>query len=156
KGQTLPNLLRGIAGLYPEEIEGEGKLLKEQVTGDFIVREDAPVEKVVSRLEEILRQERKLPVKLTFREVERKVIVARGPYRPNPLPGRQENQVDIYGKQLVENSGAGGGSGDFRDFLNWVGMFIQRRMVNEVEDAPQGNISWYYHRRSPFTEEMRK
>jgi RNA polymerase sigma factor (sigma-70 family) len=74
-GETLPEILRQISDVYPEEIEGEKDLIKEGIKGDFIVREGIPAEKVLSRLEEVLRKECQIPVKLSFREVERKVIV---------------------------------------------------------------------------------
>jgi RNA polymerase sigma factor (sigma-70 family) len=156
EGTDLSSLLRLVAGVYPQEIEGDQELVKKLISGDFIVREKVEVAKIVGRLQEILRRECKLPVSLTFREVERKAIVARGKYQFKPLAGRQENHVDIYGKQLVENSGAGGGSGDFREFLDWVGMFIDRRVVGDVQNPPKGTLVWHYHRRSPFTEQERK
>src|SRR5262249_5946313 len=155
-GERLQGLLRGLADIYPQEVEGDDGLLKELIKGDFIVREGAAKEKVVARLAAILRQECKLPVKLTFREVERKVIVASGRYQAKPLPGRKEGEVDIYGKQLAENSGAGGGSGDCNEFLAGVGMFIDRRVVGEVEAPPKGKLEWRYHRRSPFTEQEQR
>jgi RNA polymerase sigma factor (sigma-70 family) len=155
-GTSWPTLLRILVDVYREEIEGDQEFIKKPITGDFIVREGVPADKVIPRLQEILQRECKLPIKLSFREVERKVIVARGKYHFSPLPGRQENQIDIYGKQLVQNSGAGGGSGDFEEFLKWVGMFIGRRVVSDVQKPPTGTLSWYNHRRSSFTEQEGK
>ncbi len=115
-----------------------------------------PLKKVIARLEEILCKECKLPVKLALREVEQKVIVAHGKYHSQPLAGRDKDEIDLYGKQLVPNSRAGGGGGDFERFLKAAGVFIGRRIVSEVEDAPRSDVSWRYHKRSPFTEEERK
>jgi hypothetical protein len=153
---VLPTLLQTLIDVYPEEIEGDADLLKEPIKGDFIVREEVAAEKVVSRLEEILRKECRMPVKLAFREVERKVIVATGKYAFKPLKQGRENEVEIYGKQLVENSGAGGGGGTFPEFLSWVGMFIERRIVGELDEMPKLRMSWNYHRRSPSTAEERR
>ncbi len=156
-GQKLSGLAQSILGIYPQEIEGDAELLKKSLQGDFIFRPDAGPEKILRRLEEIYREHLKLPVKLTFREVDRKVTVASGRYELKPLAGRGPNDIDIYGKQLVENSGAGGGSGNFAEFLGWVGMFIDRRIVSDVQAPPPGrNFSWRYHRRSPFTDQERR
>jgi hypothetical protein len=154
-GTGLPTLLEWLTDLYPQDLEGDEGLLKEQITGDFIVREGTPADKVLPRLEEILRRECKLPVKLTLKDVERKVIVLRGTYRPMPLAGYDKDDVQLYGKDLVPNSGAGGGSGTFREFLQAAGSFMGRRLVAEVEGAPK-KIGWRYHKRSPFTEQEAK
>src|SRR5436190_1562760 len=82
-----------------------------------------------TRLEVILRQECKLPMRLSFRDVERKVIVARGKFQPVPPFLRREGDIELYGKELDEFVGAGGGAGNFGDFLKWTAMFIGQRIV---------------------------
>jgi RNA polymerase sigma factor (sigma-70 family) len=154
-GTALAGLL-GLAGIYPQETEGDAGLLKESITGDWVVRQDTPAAKVVPRLEEILRKDCKLPIRLTLKEVERKVLVAQGKYRLRTLPGYNEDDgIQVYGKQLVPNSGAGGGSGTFRDFLENVGAYIGRRMVGDAEETP-AHLSWHYHMRGPATAEEHK
>jgi RNA polymerase sigma factor (sigma-70 family) len=154
-GTGLPTILEHLTGLYPQDLEGDEGLLKEQITGDFIVRDGAPADKVLPRLEEILRHDCKLPIKLTLKDVERKVIVLRGTYRPMPLPGYDKEEVQLYGKDLVPNSGAGGGGGTFAEFLQAAGSFMGRRLVAEVEGAPK-KVGWRFHKRSPFTEQEAK
>jgi hypothetical protein len=154
-GVTVPALVEWLAGIHPQEIEGDEGLLKESINGDWVVREGAAAEKVVPRLEEILRHEVKHPVSLALRDVERKVIVLRGTYRPMPLPGYDPEDIQLYGKDLVPNSGAGGGSGKFEQFLAEAGAFMGRRLVGEVEGAPP-RVGWRYHKRSPFTKQEAK
>jgi hypothetical protein len=154
-GTGLPTLLEWLTELHPQDLEGDEGLLKEQITGDFIVRDGAPADKILPRLEEILRHDCKLPIKLTLKDVERKVIVLRGTYRPMLLPGYDKEEVQLYGKDLVPTSGAGGGSGTFAEFLKAAGSFMGRRLVAEVEGAPK-KIGWRYHKRSPFTEQEAK
>jgi hypothetical protein len=151
----VPTVVEMLAGIYRQDIDGHGELLEEPITGDFIVREGAPAEKVVARLDEILRKECELPMKLTLREVERDVFVVKGRWKSTPLAGRKENEVELYSKQLVPNSGAGGGSGDLARFLKAAGSFMGRRLVSEVEAPPKGEVSWYNNLHSPFTEEQR-
>jgi hypothetical protein len=71
--------------------------------------------------------------------------------------GRGTNEIEIYGKQVVPGGGgAGGGTGEFSTFLRWVGEWIGRPVLSEVEAPPKGQITWYYNARSPFTEQMRR
>ena len=86
---------------------------------------------------------------MRFRSVERDVVVVRGRYRSSPLPARLRKAIDIYGKQIVKNSGAGGGSGDFPEFLQWVGDWVGRPVVNEVQ-APPTFVSWQLHAAQPI------
>src|SRR5437667_199960 len=73
----LADLLNSLFGVFPQEIEGDAALRRKRVGGDFIVREGESPAKLAARLEVILRQECKLPMRVTFRDVERKVIVAK-------------------------------------------------------------------------------
>ncbi len=144
-GTELRQILDSLAGIYPEEVEGDEELLKTVIRGDFIVRDGVPAGKIVQDFENILQRDLNLPVKMNFREVDREVIVARGTYRFTPVPGRPENEIEIYGEKLEDPYTGGGGSGDFDEFLSWVGMYINRRVVNEVENPPQGDIIWHYN-----------
>jgi RNA polymerase sigma factor (sigma-70 family) len=149
----LPYVLQ--FGIFPQQVEGPRDLLDAQIDGDFIVRVGVPANKVVSALEIILRQECHVAAKLSLREVERKVIVVTGNYKASPLQGRPANLVEIYGAMLVEDGGGGGGSGDFATFLRWVGMYINRQVVNEAAETPKGTLRWHYNERPKFTDEER-
>ncbi len=140
----------------PDEIEGDPGLLKTAVTGDWIFREGVPADRMVGSLASILQRTLRLRIKLTFRQVARDVVVVRGRYRYMPLPGRSKNEIDLYGKQLVKNEAPRSGSGDLPKFLKWVGGFIGRPVVDEVQAPPKEPISWFTHVRSPFTERMRR
>jgi hypothetical protein len=128
-----------------QEIEGDPELLNSPIDGDWIVRESIPVENVLPRLEEILRKECKLPVKLRFDQAEREVIVVKGTYQLAPTSDRKA--IRVYGKVLTERPG-GGGSGTFEEFVRTIGNFLHRRIVSEVASAPEGRIQWRYN--SPF------
>ncbi len=54
------------------------------------------------------------------------------------------HEVQIFGKQLAPNSGAGGGSGSFDEFLLWLGRWIDMPIVNDVQKPPR-QISWVQH-----------
>jgi hypothetical protein len=145
--ERFPSLMKSLAGIYPQEIEGDPELLRKPLDGDWVVRADAKLENVVPQVERILREEVKLPARLNLREVERKVLVARGRYQFKGLPDRRDNHVEIYAKMLGAPNRGGGGSGELSDCLQWVGMFIHRRVLSEVAGAEEAQVSWHYNER---------
>jgi RNA polymerase sigma factor (sigma-70 family) len=148
---TLKHLPQHLASIYPQEIEGEQALLDKDVEGDFIVRKGLSAEKFVERLEQILRHECNLAVKLTLREEERKVYVARGKYQYTPLAGRSEHHLELYAKELNDTGRGGGGTDEFPTMLQAAGAWIGRRIINEVQEAPKQQVSWHYNHRELFT-----
>jgi RNA polymerase sigma factor (sigma-70 family) len=149
---TVGDLVHFSAG-SSVAVEGDPALLKAYVTGDFVVRDGAPAEKLVPGLESILRDECELPVKVRLAEVEREVVVARGKFESRPRDGRQKNEIDVFSRHPIPGTRAGGGSGDLARFLLGVEAFTRRRIVSEVDQPPTGTLSWYFHRRAPATAE---
>jgi RNA polymerase sigma factor (sigma-70 family) len=145
--------LFGRLGISLQHVEGDAALLQSHVTGDFVLREGASTKEIAAALERILRTECKLPVRLREIEAEREVVVVRGTFTSKPREGRKKNEIDIFSKQPYPNSGAGGGTGSFAEFLDGVEAFTSTRLLSEVKDPPSGNVSWYFHARSPFTEQ---
>jgi hypothetical protein len=143
--------------IYPAEIDGEPELLKATVAGDWIYRVGIPAQRMVRALEIRLQRALQKRITLKLRTVERDVVVVRGEYRSSPVEGRAKDQVEIYGKQIVPGGGgSGGGSGTYSEFLKWVGEWIERPVVSEVQPPPKNQVSWFYNARSPFTEQMRR
>jgi hypothetical protein len=155
RGSALRDLPRMLGDVYPQQIEGPAELLDAVIDGDFVARAGIPAARLVPALEKVLRKDCGLRVKLALRQVERKVIVARGKYRFTPVAGRRANQIEVYGKQLGDPARGGGGSGDYQEFLRWVGMFIGRQVISEATGTPKGDVSWHYNERSPSTAEER-
>lgn len=153
--RDLPRYLE--MDVFPVEIEGDPELLKMQTSGDWIYRMGIPADQMVGPLEKLMQLSIKRRLTLEFRQVERDIVVARGRYRYAPLAGRSKNEIEIYGKQLVgDGGGGGGGSGTFPHFLKWVGEWIERPVVSEVEAPPPRGLSWSYNGRSPSTEQTRR
>lgn len=153
--RDLPEYLE--IGIYPSDIDGEPDLLETRIPGDWIYRTGQPAEKMVRALEIRLQRMLKKRIALRLREVERDVVVVRGDYKSVPVAGRNKDQIEIYGKQIVPGGGgAGGGSGSYPEFLKWVGEWIARPLVSEVKAPPKGMLVWYYNARQPFTKEMQK
>ena len=70
-----------------------------------------------------------------------------------PLP-ESKGEIELYGATLTPGTG-GGGTGSFAEFLQWAGRFVEpnRRIIDEVEKRPDGQISWHQNYRSPFDEQ---
>jgi hypothetical protein len=158
EGYSLRSLLRYLeTNIYEAELDGDRTLLDTIVTGDWIFRDGVEAERKVHALEVIIQRVLRLRIALTFRWVERDVLVARGAYHHPPLQGRAADVIEIYGKEVVPGGGgAGGGSGDFAMFLKWVGEWIGRPVVSEAEAPPKGQLTWYYNSREPSTEQTRR
>jgi hypothetical protein len=144
-GPTFRDLMEMMVHVYPQEVEGDAELLQKNFSGDFVFRTAANPEKVAEGLAGIFRTQFQIPVRAAFRRVERTVTVARGRFAFKPLPDRQ--QIQIYGRELTDPNRGGGGSGTLAECLGWVGMFIDRRIVDETQDPPAADISWHYNER---------
>lgn len=79
---------------------------------------------------------------MSFRTIERDVYVAHGAYGFKPI-NAERPRIEIFGEQLT--SGGGGGSGSFTEFLNWVGMWIDQPIVNDVDMPVKERITWHYN-----------
>jgi hypothetical protein len=131
-----------IANIYSYEIEGNQTILKRELKGDFIFRENSTKEEIISDLEKIYLNQLHQLVKFRFQEVPRKVYIARGRYQFNPIPGRG-NQVEIYGDKLGPKYEGGGGGGDFQTFFHRVGMYLNCWVISEVENPLSQSINWH-------------
>jgi hypothetical protein len=146
---SIPRYLE--MGVHEYEIEGDRDLLKMPIPGDWVYREGASAEKKASDLEGILRKKVDQKIAVEYRLMERNVVVVRGKYRYTPIGNRTNNQIEIYGKEIVKNGGgSGGGGGTFPEFLKWVGSWIETPVVSEVVDPP-ANLSWSYNGRNGGT-----
>lgn len=161
KGYSLSGVLDALLGIKRHEVEGPSDLLKTRLPGDWVVRGGIPEAVAIAHLEKALRNDIGLPVRLEFRIVERNVYVARGHYRFTPLPGQPSEDtihytdataaadpVQIFGKELVAGSG-GGGTGNFAEFLQWLGRWIGTPIADAVAEPPHRLLSWQLHERSP-------
>jgi hypothetical protein len=168
EGIGLSGVIDAVAGIKGHRVEVAAEVAVDAIPGDWVVRPDAAKEQILAELETILREALSLPVRLVFRDVERTVYVARGDYRLTPLQGRPAEEkliltdqtiltdpVEIFAKELVPDSGSGGGTGDFAEFLEWLGRWIGTPIKSEVSTLPMREISWALHGHSPATGEQR-
>jgi beta-lactamase regulating signal transducer with metallopeptidase domain len=145
----LLNAVGAALNLTMREVDDPDKLLKSMVEGDFVIRADAPAEKVVAALGELLKKDCSIPVELELRQIEHPVVAVGGRINP-PFVIEPETVVELYVTEPPFEKGAIE-IGTFYDLLKAVARFIdpERRVVNQVENAPYRNekISW---RRTPL------
>jgi hypothetical protein len=142
--RELPQWLMMVFHSY--DIEGDPEILKTEVSGDWIVREGVPDEQLVRPLEAILQRAIRRRITLAIRRVERDVVVARGRYRPSPLPGHADGEIEVYAREVGAGDHRGEGVGIFTSFLHWTAERIGRPIVNEVESPPK-TVTWHYNGR---------
>ena len=169
QGKSLQGILTGATEFSSQEIELSEELREKRIAGDWVVRPGAPAETILRDLEAILRKELSIPLRLEIKTVKRPVYAARGTYKLTPLEGEKAqgrlhltdktittDRVQIFANAIVPDSGAGGGTGDLDEFLKALGRWIKTPIINEVEKGPANEISYRYHERSPFTDQMQK
>ncbi len=160
-GHTLRGLFDFVAEIKDQMIDGPDDILRQQISGDWIVRVGTKDFRLVKQLEEILRRDCSLPIRLEFREVERPAYVLTGQYKFKPLEEKwtrllpdyksRKNTINIFGEAPVPNSGAGGGGGDFTKMLDWLGAWIEMPVISDLKEPPSNDFTWYLHARSPAT-----
>lgn len=157
-GYSVANALSTLQGFARREIEGDGELIGTAVSGDWIVREGCANSEFLEQIEQLLRVEYELPIRLKYEDVEREVWVASDEYKFSPLPGqpaRDETQltdrkvvsdpVQIFRKECNTDGRGGGGMGDLAEFLQHLGDAIGDQVVDSAFERPEISISWRYH-----------
>jgi hypothetical protein len=114
------------------------------VPGDFLVREGESVESVVARLDEVLRVERKLPVKLSFRDVARRVVVVRGRYQLHSATDQNRKPIVIAPAIPRDLDRLYSQAGDFDGFLDRVGRQVGMLGVADEVQGSSGSLSWLF------------
>jgi hypothetical protein len=151
----LTDLVHALHGIEREEVRGPADVLGNPLPGDWVARPGVPDEVFARDFEAALQRDLRLPIHLEFRDELRDVYVARGRFHFTPLTveaGRNRpnaakrtkpsTTIRIFGKRLYSGPGSGsGGSGDFKECLNWVGRWIGTPIVNEVTDPPEA-VTW--------------
>jgi RNA polymerase sigma factor (sigma-70 family) len=153
----LRSLLFPILGIREQELEGDRAMLGAQIPADLLVRDSVPAEKLVPQLEAILRRDVGLPIRLALRTEARDVIVARGKYQYKPLAGRERasdggaselDRLVIYDRDPGNMTEVSDGrsrvvsGSDLSGLVSDLGLFLGRRVVDEVESRPKRRLEW--------------
>lgn len=109
--------------------------------GDFVIRQEASPEEKIQGIIKAINARMNLSLKAEWRQVSRRVIVARGPLALKPLPD-SGHDVEIYG-QRRDPQPYGGGSGSAPSFLSWLGEFLQQYIVDETDIPTHVSLRWH-------------
>ncbi len=152
-GYSLVDVIDAALKIKSQDIEGPAEVLNKRLEGDWVMRPGASDEKVLQELESILQKQFDQPVRLSIAKRVRTVYVARGKYQFTALNNGSNNpakdaktperidEIEIYENSLSPNGG--GGSGDFKEFLEWVGRWIDMTIIDEVSDPPDRDVCWH-------------
>ena len=145
--KRLLDLLRYL-GFEEREFVGATQLLGQHIPGDWIKRQSAKREDLLTALQKILNEELKFRVRFVPDQVERDVFVATGRFSLRPLGseyGKFDIQLYVEAPDPPDDIRGGGGGGNLDCFLDYVGRFARVRIVNRADAAQLGKITWRQH-----------
>ena len=161
---SLQQVLESVFGLKLQDLQGDFSFLKMPVPGDWVLtwkpREHRTNAEEIAVLERMLREERKLPIRLRLQTVERPVYVASGTYKYTPVAGpdgqlqsltaESVNRVD--GLEIpLRRSNTSMSVVTFPGLLHAVGEVILFPIVDEVTEKPKKeNFILRYHGQFPI------
>jgi hypothetical protein len=143
---SLGELPEFVLGLKRIDFEVAADLAHVKVRGDWVYRLGTPKEQLVSALEDILRDDLKVGVRLRRREVERDVVVVRGRFKFQPLPG--DDKVETVHFSVDVPPGGRPWPGTFRsveELLVDLQDIVQHRFVNEAHGPATMHFRWENH-----------
>ena len=147
KGIPASRLLNAVGAgldLRFREVEDSDNLLSPEIEGDYVIRADAPADKVISALGKLLREECGVQVDLELRELVHDVVMISGKISP---PFILEPKTVIELSATLQSDDDGIEIGTFDKFMKAVGQSIEpnRRVLSQIENFPYRNekISWH-------------
>lgn len=168
KRVKLSTVIGCCTGRYPPEVVyDEGAKLQDVfMEGDFVIRKDAPLEKLFPDLQKTIAQCEldvvHTPPVLTLKEVEQEVYVVSGKFEINPRDWREKDEVDVYAEEAVVSKEYNHKTHEYGHdlYVQWrqavpgnfpqvLGSFINTRMVCDTELPATPKFNVYLHVRNP-------
>lgn len=156
-GHNLTGLLHSVLGVQRQNLEGPQDIVwLKPLPGDWVVQEDAVMRpnRTLPQIENILKKDFQLDVRLEFHEVIKPVYVARGDYAYTGLPDSKLQMdptrpnadfVEVFEDDAYRKSGRGQpGSGSLRDFFDHVAVWCKVSIIDETTKPPFV-VSWRHH-----------
>jgi hypothetical protein len=145
---TVASAVSACGDLERFDVEIDEGLKYRPLEGDWIVRKDAPRDKRMAALREILRRRLGRDIKIERRTVEREVVVVTGDL-PAELPG---GGVQAYtDPRDLRDEPSGGGGGTLRDLFDSLGSALDRKMIDETRSGGR-RIAWRWYRSASAAE----
>jgi len=130
-------------GLNRYEIEGPKELRGLRLGGDWIIRADTTIAPRLRALEKILADELGRRIRFLRQTVERDVIVVRGRYERQFLPGHEDTNVIYLFTGPAPDRMAGGGNGNVTRMVETVGNRFNLPVVIEAQGLDDVSVSYY-------------
>jgi hypothetical protein len=151
----LGSTLSFVLNLKSYEYEGPEDLLNLELPGDWVIRNELPMESKLKALEQLLAGETGRNIRFEKRSVEQEVIVATGRYEFHQLPEPfRKGAVTMCTDETdhAEREGGGGGTADsVPKFLEAVGNRVGMPVVDQTEPAGSMQIGYNHHSSSYLT-----
>jgi RNA polymerase sigma factor (sigma-70 family) len=128
---TIQNLIQRVGLLPPWQLEGDKQLMNLVLHGDLVINRDAGKDQLRAAIAKVATEQAGYKINLTFREVERPVVVLKGVWdrQNNPRPALEFYVTKPSGK-------TGTGSGTIEETAQALSNFIERRVVIECQKPP--------------------
>ena len=162
-GYSVSDAIGDIVGIPAEEVDLPYPLLKTQVRGDWVYRNDLPPEQRLAALMKVI-----APLaggrtyELVRRPQEREVIVVSGKFKFQPLPGATDDEgkpaIHLFvrnGEPATLPSGVGGGEAGIRTVLKQLSEITGYPVVFDTPLANGMRVSWRQQESVVVMEEKR-
>jgi hypothetical protein len=137
-GFAAVGVCRFTLGISLQDIEGDKSLAPGGIKGDILVNPEANPDQILAADEKLIRSATSVPIKLTFRQVQRPVIVFSGKWSPALIDGK----VQIFGLTKDTNYRTEtGGYGAPNRFAARLSEWLGENVAIEATDLPD-SINW--------------
>jgi len=141
---SLREVVQYLLEIYSPQVEGTRT--EQLIPGDFLFTMDSTREQRRAALQKILQDNLREPITLTFRQVQRDVIVIQGRWQYAPADSPRKTSfapnLEIYAHAINKNP-VNAGAGDSKGFAGALGTRIGKQVIIEASGMP-ANMFWAY------------
>lgn len=144
QGQSLEGMLTAVVGLSSFDFTVERNLPDRGLSGDWVIRKGATPDQLIAALQTVLREQGR-PVYFEKRRVKREVIMVGGTFLFRPVADPHwSKSVNVYCDKLNPPGIGGGGERGLHEFLNDLGNFLGRRVLDQSSPT-RARFEWRFH-----------
>jgi hypothetical protein len=144
--QSLRGVLEFVLQMQSYDYELTPEIEKIKLDGDWIVNPNADTSAKLAALCAIIKGAGEPGLRFVQKELPRNVVIASGEFVSHPLENiHHPNWIHLYVGKPDKDEGAGGGSGDLKDFLEMLGSRIGMQISDEVIGERPKQLQWGHH-----------
>lgn len=136
-----------LVDIGTQDIEGDVNVLRsDRLAGDWVYRVGATRRQTVADLERVLNDDCRLGVRLSMRDVKRKVHVVGGTFSfRESKDASGKHGIHVFGKQSDDTTMiAHQTAGDVDGFIKDLGTLLHMRIVGHQPGLQRQVVEWYY------------